>query len=85
MCIAVFAILHRDRCFACGLALPARLSPSRHSVMNNYESISIVGRGAHGVCHLCRRIGDSLRQKVIIKKIAIDGVGKDEEKAIMGK
>jgi len=52
--------------------------------MNNYESISIIGRGAHGVCHLCRRIGDTLRQKVVIKKIAIDGVSTAEESAIMG-
>jgi hypothetical protein len=46
--------------------------------MNNYEPIAVVGRGAHGVCHLCRRIGDELKQKVIIKKIAIDGRNENE-------
>lgn len=52
--------------------------------MEDYEKISVVGRGAHGVCWLCRRKDDVFQQKVIVKTISLDGLSSDEETAIMG-
>lgn len=52
--------------------------------MENYERIRVVGRGAYGVCWLCRRREDPLAQKVIVKTIFIHGMSPDEEKSMMG-
>ncbi|XGW19498.1 hypothetical protein V3C99_003390 [Haemonchus contortus] len=52
--------------------------------MENYERIRVVGRGAYGVCWLCRRREDPFAQKVIVKTIFIHGMSPDEEKSIMG-
>ncbi|WKX91002.1 hypothetical protein Q1695_009672 [Nippostrongylus brasiliensis] len=52
--------------------------------MENYDKIRVVGRGAYGVCWLCRRKEDPLAQKVIVKTIFIHGMSADEEKSIMG-
>ncbi|VDK58515.1 unnamed protein product [Anisakis simplex] len=52
--------------------------------MDDYEKIAVVGRGAHGVCWLCRRKDDVFRQKVIVKTVSLDGLTPDEETAIMG-
>lgn len=52
--------------------------------MDDYEKISVVGRGAHGVCWLCQRKDDIFRQKVIIKTVALEGLAEEEQNAIMG-
>lgn len=52
--------------------------------MEDYEKITVVGRGAHGVCRLCRRKDDVFGQKVIVKTISLDGLTPEEETAIMG-
>ncbi|MCP9261020.1 hypothetical protein DINM_004412 [Dirofilaria immitis] len=52
--------------------------------MDDYEKISVVGRGAHGVCWLCQRRDDIFRQKVIIKTVALEGLTQEEQNAIMG-
>ncbi|VDN00834.1 unnamed protein product [Thelazia callipaeda] len=52
--------------------------------MEDYEKISVVGRGAHGVCWLCRRKDDVYRQKVIIKTVALEGLTQQEQDAIFG-
>ncbi|MFH4983929.1 hypothetical protein AB6A40_010638 [Gnathostoma spinigerum] len=52
--------------------------------MEDYEKISVIGRGAHGVCWLCRRKDDVFRQKVIVKNVSLDGLTPSEETAIMG-
>ncbi|VDK84957.1 unnamed protein product, partial [Onchocerca ochengi] len=52
--------------------------------MDDYEKISVVGRGAHGVCWLCQRKDDIFRQKVIIKTVALEGLAQEEQNAIMG-
>lgn len=52
--------------------------------MEDYERISVVGRGAHGVCWLCRRKDDVFKQKVIIKTVALEGLSPEEEAAILG-
>ncbi|KAL3997880.1 Serine/threonine-protein kinase nekl-2 [Acanthocheilonema viteae] len=52
--------------------------------MDDYEKISVVGRGAHGVCWLCQRKDDVFRQKVIIKTVALEGLAEEEQNAIMG-
>jgi hypothetical protein len=43
--------------------------------MNNYDKLSVIGRGAHGVCILCRHKGDKFGQQVVIKQIPIDNIG----------
>lgn len=52
--------------------------------MDDYEKIAVVGRGAHGVCWLCRRKDDVFRQTVIVKTVSLDGLTTEEETAIMG-
>ncbi|VDM42920.1 unnamed protein product [Toxocara canis] len=52
--------------------------------MDDYEKIAVVGRGAHGVCWLCRRKDDVFRQTVIVKTVSLDGLTPEEETAIMG-
>uniref|UniRef100_A0A915ABQ3 non-specific serine/threonine protein kinase n=1 Tax=Parascaris univalens TaxID=6257 RepID=A0A915ABQ3_PARUN len=52
--------------------------------MDDYEKIAVVGRGAHGVCWLCRRKDDVFRQTVIVKTVSLDGLTAEEETAIMG-
>lgn len=52
--------------------------------MEDYEKISVVGRGAHGVCWLCQRKDDIYRQKVIIKTVSLEGLVQEEQNAIMG-
>ncbi|VDN35023.1 unnamed protein product [Gongylonema pulchrum] len=50
--------------------------------MEEYEKIRVVGRGAHGVCWLCRRRDDVYRQKVIIKTVSLEGLSVEEQNAI---
>ncbi|TKR59517.1 hypothetical protein L596_029177 [Steinernema carpocapsae] len=52
--------------------------------MDRYERIQVIGRGAHGICHLCRRRDDPNRQKVVVKTVSLEGLGKKDEDAIMG-
>uniref|UniRef100_A0A914VU82 non-specific serine/threonine protein kinase n=1 Tax=Plectus sambesii TaxID=2011161 RepID=A0A914VU82_9BILA len=49
--------------------------------MNNYEKLSVVGRGAHGICYLCRRADG---EKVIVKQIPVDGMSAQEKQATLG-
>ncbi|CAJ0946421.1 unnamed protein product, partial [Mesorhabditis belari] len=52
--------------------------------MENYVRIAVVGRGAYGVCWLCRRKESQHREKVILKTIPLHGLSNEEEIAIMG-
>uniref|UniRef100_A0AC35TZZ8 Protein kinase domain-containing protein n=1 Tax=Rhabditophanes sp. KR3021 TaxID=114890 RepID=A0AC35TZZ8_9BILA len=52
--------------------------------MDDYTKLCVVGRGAHGVCWLCRISKDPFRQKVIIKSVSTLGLKDKEEKSIMG-
>ncbi|CAB3410906.1 unnamed protein product [Caenorhabditis bovis] len=52
--------------------------------MDSYEQVRVVGRGAFGVCWLCRRRNDASNQKVILKLINIHGLCEKEENAIKG-
>ncbi|KAK0427605.1 hypothetical protein QR680_010319 [Steinernema hermaphroditum] len=52
--------------------------------MERYEKVQVIGRGAHGICHLCRRKDDKNREKVVVKTVSLEGLGEKGEEAIMG-
>ncbi|XP_070562711.1 serine/threonine-protein kinase Nek8-like [Ptychodera flava] len=47
--------------------------------MENYDKIRVVGRGAYGTVHLCRKKSDN--KLVIIKQIPVEQMNKDERQA----
>ncbi|KAL4236853.1 Serine/threonine-protein kinase Nek8 [Mactra antiquata] len=49
--------------------------------MENYEKIRVVGRGAYGTAHLCKRLSD--KKNVIIKQIPVEQMTKDERQAAL--
>ncbi|GMT29404.1 hypothetical protein PFISCL1PPCAC_20701, partial [Pristionchus fissidentatus] len=51
---------------------------------DNFEKIRVVGRGAFGVCWLCKKRGDETGEKVIIKMIPLHGLSQKEENEIKG-
>uniref|UniRef100_A0A0K0EBM9 ornithine aminotransferase n=1 Tax=Strongyloides stercoralis TaxID=6248 RepID=A0A0K0EBM9_STRER len=51
--------------------------------MEEYEKIAVAGRGAHGICWLCRKKKDISRQKVIVKAVSTLGLKNNEEASIM--
>ncbi|CAI5439455.1 unnamed protein product [Caenorhabditis angaria] len=52
--------------------------------MDKYEQVRVVGRGAFGVCWLCRSRNSSFNRKVIVKLINIHGLSEAEENSISG-
>ncbi|CAI2300880.1 unnamed protein product [Caenorhabditis sp. 36 PRJEB53466] len=50
--------------------------------MENYEKVRVVGRGAFGVCWLCRGKNEASQQKVILKLINTHGMSEKEDKYI---
>ncbi|KAL5016244.1 hypothetical protein ScPMuIL_005833 [Solemya velum] len=49
--------------------------------MEKYEKIRVVGRGAYGTVHLCRRLSD--KKAVIIKQIPVEQMTKEERQAAL--
>ncbi|XP_069125944.1 serine/threonine-protein kinase Nek8-like [Argopecten irradians] len=49
--------------------------------MEKYEKIRVVGRGAYGIVHLCRRLAD--KKLVIIKQIPVEQMTKEERQAAL--
>ncbi|KAK3585259.1 hypothetical protein CHS0354_006307 [Potamilus streckersoni] len=49
--------------------------------MEKYEKIRVVGRGAYGTVHLCRRLSD--KKYVIIKQIPVEQMTKEERQAAL--
>ncbi|XP_071952550.1 serine/threonine-protein kinase Nek8-like [Antedon mediterranea] len=49
--------------------------------MENYEKLRIVGRGAFGTVHLCRRLTD--KKLVIVKQIPVEQMTKEERQAAL--
>ncbi|XP_060602360.1 serine/threonine-protein kinase Nek8-like [Ruditapes philippinarum] len=49
--------------------------------MENYEKIRVVGRGAYGTVHLCKRLSD--KKHVIIKQIPVEQMTKDERQSAL--
>ncbi|XP_063404093.1 serine/threonine-protein kinase Nek8-like [Mytilus trossulus] len=49
--------------------------------MENYEKMRVVGRGAYGTVHLCRRLAD--KKLVIIKQIPVEQMTKEERQAAL--
>lgn len=49
--------------------------------MENYEKIRVVGRGAYGTVHLCKRLSD--KKNVIIKQIPVEQMTKEERQSAL--
>ncbi|GMT02269.1 hypothetical protein PENTCL1PPCAC_24443 [Pristionchus entomophagus] len=53
-------------------------------VEDKYEKLRVVGRGAFGICWLCKKKGEENAEKVIIKTIPLHGLSTKEEQEIKG-
>jgi hypothetical protein len=58
----------------------------------NFERIRVLGRGAYGLCYLCRDLRNplrpkgtpsDLRPKVVVKKVSLECRQEEERKAIL--
>ncbi|KAE9549318.1 hypothetical protein FO519_007469 [Halicephalobus sp. NKZ332] len=50
--------------------------------MEKFEKLSVIGRGAYGICYLCQAKNDRFRHRVVIKTVLVDCRTKHEENAI---
>eukprot|EP00080_Pristionchus_pacificus_P006467 PDM66487.1 nekl-2 [Pristionchus pacificus] len=53
-------------------------------IEDKFEKLRVVGRGAFGVCWLCKKKGEENAEKVIIKMIPLHGLSTKEEQEIKG-
>ncbi|GMR56010.1 hypothetical protein PMAYCL1PPCAC_26205 [Pristionchus mayeri] len=51
---------------------------------DKFEKLRVVGRGAFGICWLCKKKGEENAEKVIIKMIPLHGLSTKEEQEIKG-
>lgn len=53
-------------------------------IEDKFEKLRVVGRGAFGICWLCKKKGEENAEKVIIKMIPLHGLSNKEEQEIKG-